>query len=109
MLDPELPFVRGPLSPTLSRRTLTIEPGMALAHLERDWTGALLVVRDGELALEDLDRRLWRFPRGSVLCLSGLPLRRLINPGATPTVLVAVAPARLTPRSWHAIQQARDA
>lgn len=97
MLDPELPFVRGPLSPTLSRRTLTIEPGMALAHLERDWTGALLVVRDGELALEDLDRRLWRFPRGSVLYLAGLALVVVVGFVAHGAAdLVHATPAKLS-------------
>jgi hypothetical protein len=55
------------------------------------WRGALVVVERGELELECLDGRRERFGRGDVLCLTGVRLRALRNPGHRAVLLVAVS------------------
>ncbi|MBA2533395.1 MAG: hypothetical protein H0V21_00120 [Rubrobacter sp.] len=53
--------------------------------------GALVVVERGEIELECERGTRRRFGRGSVLWVSGLPLRALRNSGRGPALLVAVS------------------
>lgn len=85
-----LPFVRGPVPASLSRRTVTIEPGERLAYASDAWRDALVVVDKGEIDLEDRSGQRWRLEQGAVLWLCRLPLRQLVNPGWCPARLVAV-------------------
>jgi hypothetical protein len=79
---------------------VTVPPGGRRAHDDAEWRGALVVITQGEIELEMTDDTSCRLARGAVLWLTGLSLRALRNPGATPAVLVGVArrPAQ-APRS----------
>lgn len=87
---PELPFAHGPLPPALRRRRVTIAAGQTLNYDPQQWTGALVVLDEGDIVLEDRRGRDWPLGCGAVLWLAGLPLRRLRNAGAARAVLVAV-------------------
>ena len=86
-----LPFLDGDLAPPFRRRTLTIEPGCRRTYAAAEWRDTLVVVRSGEVELETCDGQRWRFRCGAVLCLAGMSLRALWNPGAVDTLLVAVS------------------
>jgi hypothetical protein len=72
-------------------RAVTVEAGIERIYNEAEWRGALVLVARGELELQSSDGDLYRFARGCVLCLDGLPLRALRSRGPAPTVLVAVS------------------
>jgi 3-oxoacyl-[acyl-carrier protein] reductase len=92
MAHRDLPFVRGSLPRSLTRRVVTIGPGRSLPYDSDVWRDALIVVERGAIELQDTRGRSWRFGDGSLLSLGDLPLRRLGNPGPTRAVLVAIAP-----------------
>jgi hypothetical protein len=79
------------------RRTVTVEPGSERAYDPAEWWDAIVVVRDGEIALECRAGHVARFKRGDILWLTGLPLRALRNDGAERAVLVAVSRHKLAP------------
>jgi hypothetical protein len=79
-------------------RTVVLAPRRRLAYDQADWRDAVVVVEGGELEVEWLGGSRQRFLRGDVLCLSGLPLWALHNPGCEPIVL-AVVSRRKTPMS----------
>jgi hypothetical protein len=79
------------LSPPFRLRTVAVGPRRALAFDEAEWRDSLVVVERGEIELECLDGSRERFGRGDVLCLVGLPLGALVNPGREPVVLLAVS------------------
>jgi quercetin dioxygenase-like cupin family protein len=68
-----------------------VAPGCERAYRAADWRDAIVVVERGEIVLEGLSGGRWRFRRGDVLWLCGLPLRALCNPGREPALLVAVS------------------
>lgn len=72
-------------------RVVTVEPGVDRIYTGAEWRDALVVVARGELELQSSDGDSYRFGRGCVLCLDGLPLRALRSRGPAPTVLVAVS------------------
>jgi hypothetical protein len=76
------------------RAELALEPGGTRPYREPEWRDALVVVEEGEIELECLGGSRTRFCRGDVLCLEGLPLRALHNPGAAPALVVSVSRAR---------------
>jgi hypothetical protein len=78
-------FLGRDLAPSFALRVLVLDPGCFEACHPADWQDTLVVVEQGQLALSDCV-----FRRGAVLTLSGLDLRRLHNPGLTPTILTAV-------------------
>jgi glyoxylate utilization-related uncharacterized protein len=80
-----------PLPPLFELRVITLAPGGARPYTPAEWRDALVVVVRGEIELETLGRARWRFERGDVLWLSGLPLRALHNGGREPARLVAVS------------------
>lgn len=72
-------------------RTLALQPGDAMDYLASDWTDSIVVVERGELRIECHSGACASFAEGAVLVLSGLALRRLVNPGVTTVVLTAVS------------------
>jgi hypothetical protein len=73
-----LSFLGKPLPGSFEIRVVVVAPGR-----ER-----------GEIELECLGGTGWRFGRGDVLWLIGLPVRTLHNPGREPAVLAAVSRRR---------------
>lgn len=59
-------------------------------HDAAAWHDAIVWVRGGEVELETIDGTRQRFGVGATLCLDGLPLRVLRNPGPGPVTLVAI-------------------
>jgi hypothetical protein len=76
--------------PTFETAAVPVAPGSERVYDEADWRDALVVVEHGEIDLEGLSGTSWRFARGDMLWLSGLPLRALCNRGREPALLVAV-------------------
>jgi hypothetical protein len=72
-------------------RRVVVSPGVERLFVESEWRDAIVVVESGGLELESSTGIRWRFGRGDVLWLIGLPLRALHAYGRTPTVLVAVS------------------
>lgn len=72
-------------------RTILITPGGERSYVAEEWTDALVLIQDGHLELLCRRGSRRRFAPGSVLWLTGLPLRSLLNPGKVTTRLVAVA------------------
>ncbi len=62
-----------------------------MAYEEDDWRDALITVESGELELVMTCGRSCFFQQGDLLWFQGLPLARLHNRGAEPTVLVAAS------------------
>jgi quercetin dioxygenase-like cupin family protein len=79
------------LPPPFRLRTVALAPGRELAFDEAEWRDALVVVERGEIELECPDGSRERFGRGDVLCLVGVALRALRNPGGEAVLLVAVS------------------
>ena len=79
------------LPPPFRLWTVAVPPGRRLPFDEAEWRDSLVVVEHGEIELECLDGSRERFGRGDVLCLVGVPLRALRNPGRDAVLLVAVS------------------
>jgi quercetin dioxygenase-like cupin family protein len=86
-----LPFLGIRLARRFEIRIVTVAPGHERAFDDDDWRDALVSVERGQIELESSSGASWRFARGDLLWLSGLPLRALHNPGREPAVLVAVS------------------
>ena len=86
-----LSFLGRRLPAWAERRIVVVAPGHRLAYDQADWRDAVVVVEGGELEVEWLGGSCQRFVRGDLLCLGGLPLRALHNPGCEPTVLTVVS------------------
>ena len=69
---------------------LVISPADGLDYDERQWVGAVVVVEHGHLQLECRSGEQACFGEGAILWLTGLNLRRIINPGLTPLVLRSI-------------------
>lgn len=79
------------LPPGFDMAVVIVDPGDSRAYRETDWRDALVVVERGKIQLEASGGGRRDFATGDVLCLVGLSLRALHNPGPEPTVLVAVS------------------
>jgi quercetin dioxygenase-like cupin family protein len=77
-------------------REVVIAAGDELPYDRADWDDALVVVDAGEIELECVLGGRARFQLGDILCLAGLSLRTLRNPGDEPALLVAVTRRRRT-------------
>src|SRR6266545_2856987 len=82
-------FLGAPLPPGFASRIVTLPPGEAFAYRAADWRDALVIVEHGMIDLESAGGR-HRFPTGAMLCLSGLRLRAVRNPGPDAAVLLAI-------------------
>jgi quercetin dioxygenase-like cupin family protein len=78
-------------APAFVVRAVAVASGSERAYDEHEWHDALVAVARGEIELEWLSGTSHRFRRGDLLCLSGLTLRALHNPGREPALLVAVS------------------
>lgn len=81
------------LRPDLRRfatRTVRLAPGETLPFQPACWHDALVVVERGDLELICRDGDRHRFRHGAVLCLDGLPVTLLQNPGPVGAVVIAV-------------------
>jgi hypothetical protein len=86
------PVFLGPTIPDeFDIRRVVVTPGAERLFVESEWRDAIVVVESGGLELESSTGIRWRFGRGDVLWLIGLPLRALHASGRTPTVLMAVS------------------
>ena len=88
-------FLGRPLSPAfvlggrvvrVAHRVVTVAAGDK-AYREEEWRDALVVVETGRIELETQSGGRRGFRTGDVLCLVGLALRALHNPGPGPAVL----------------------
>jgi hypothetical protein len=77
--------------PRFARRSVEIGPGAELPFCADDWRDAIVVVQGGALELGCTAGGWRRFERDAVLCLAGLELRVLRNPGPDPIRVVAVS------------------
>jgi hypothetical protein len=100
-----LSFLGRPLPPAFELLVITLAPGAERPFEGAEWRGAIVVVERGQVELEGRRGARARFERGAVLCLTGLPLRRLENHGPELAVLsvvrlrTAVRPAGRRPGS----------
>lgn len=86
-----LGLLAGQLPESFDARVVAVGPGRACLYDATEWNDAVVVVARGTIELELLDGGRCRFVCGSVLSLSGLPVRALRNRGRSPAVLVAVS------------------
>ena len=84
-------FLGRPLSPPFVLRVVTVASGEAKVYDEEEWRDALVVVETGHIEVETLTGSRRGFRTGDMLCLVGLKLRALHNPGPEPAVLLAVS------------------
>ena len=84
-------FLGRPLSPAFVLRVVTVAAGEVKTYIEEEWRDALVVVETGRIELETQSGTRRGFRTGDVLCLVGLALRALHNPGPGPAVLTAVS------------------
>jgi hypothetical protein len=89
-----LSFLDRRLGPAFELQEVEVPPGGDRAYEEAEWRDALVVVERGAVELECQNGASRTFVRGDVLCLSGLPLRALRNPGDIPALLAAVSRRR---------------
>jgi hypothetical protein len=76
---------------------VVVAPGRERAFDDAEWRDALVVVERGEIELECLGGTCWRFGRGDVLWLIGLPVRTLHPPSASfGDALIASASAQVS-------------
>jgi quercetin dioxygenase-like cupin family protein len=72
-------------------RTVVLAPGSTRTYREAEWRDALVAVTRGGVELECLSGTSYRFKRGDLVWLTGLPLRALHNRGHEPALLLAVS------------------
>ena len=84
-------FLGRPLSPAFVLREVTVAAGEMKIYEEEEWRDALVVVETGRIELETKGGGRCGFRTGDMLCLVGLALRALHNPGPEPAVLMAVS------------------
>jgi hypothetical protein len=75
-------------------RVVTIARRSERPYDESEWSGAFVVVEEGELELECLGGTRSCFASGSVLCFQRLGLRTLRNLGDEPVLLTAISRAQ---------------
>jgi hypothetical protein len=85
-----LSFLGRAPGPRFARKVVELAPGSSRPYDAAEWRAALVVVERGEVELQGVTGAGLRLCRGAVLCLAGLTLRALHNPGAEPAVLVAM-------------------
>lgn len=86
-----LTFLGVRIPPGFERRVIVVPSGGKRVYDDADWQDAIAVVERGEIELGGWWGTSHRFRSGDVLCLTGLRLRILRNPGSTAAVLVAIS------------------
>lgn len=86
-----LSFLQLPLPRTVDLRLVAIPPGGSKPFMAEEWDDSLVVIEQGSVELECIRGGRRAFVTGSVMFLSGLPLRTIHNPGAKPALLAAVS------------------
>jgi hypothetical protein len=96
--DTDMTDDAGPISLTVGSRPanvrismLRLEPGDAIDYRKVGWTGALVIVEQGELDIECASGVRARFAAGSVLTFDGLRLQRIRNSGDGRLVVRAIS------------------
>jgi hypothetical protein len=98
-------FLGRPVAPGFQVRLIEIAPGAERPYDAYEWGGALVVVERGEIELEGVCGRRWRFTRGAILWLAGLPIRGLHNPASNTAVLAAVSKSDEFPAARRSISE----
>jgi hypothetical protein len=75
-------------------REIALAPGVTRPFRAPEWRNALVMVRAGEIDLEDAAGAVARFGASDVLCLAAAPLRALHNRGPQPALLLAISRRR---------------
>ena len=86
-----LSFLQTPLPRAFDLRLVAIPPGCSEPYDAAVWADALVVVERGAVQLECARGGRRAFAAGSVIFLTGLPLRSIHNPGPEPALLAAVS------------------
>src|SRR3954453_4363545 len=73
------------------RRKVRLGPGCSRPYEHAEWEDALVIVTEGEIELEGLSGRRWRFPRGAILWLTNLPPAAIHNPAGERAELATVS------------------
>jgi hypothetical protein len=84
-------FLGRPLPRGFAMRVVVVAAGARRAYDADEWRDAVVVVEFGEIVLEPVAGRAYRFERGDVLWLDRLALVALHNPADEPAVLAAVS------------------
>ena len=90
-MDQALHFLDTPLPGGFQRRSITLPEGQELPYVAEEWTGALVVLKAGEIEVECKRGTRMRFLEGDVLWMAGMPLRSFRSVGPGPALVVAVA------------------
>lgn len=80
-----------------SRRVVTIAPGDRRPYVDEDWRDALVMIAHGAVDLECTRGGRRRFEQGAMMCLEGLGLVALFNPGPDDLVIVTITRAGTPP------------
>jgi glyoxylate utilization-related uncharacterized protein len=84
-------FLGRRVPPCFVMRVVTVPVGSAVAYVEEEWRGAIVVVERGEVELEAVDGERHRFGPGDLIWLEGVRLRVLRNAGEQPLRLKAIS------------------
>ncbi|MGZ5352440.1 MAG: hypothetical protein ACXWX6_04950, partial [Actinomycetota bacterium] len=79
------------LPPAFELRVVAVGAGRERAFRAAEWRDAIVVVERGEIDVECPGGVRLRFRRGDILCLTGVRLLALRNPGGIPALLAAVS------------------
>jgi hypothetical protein len=83
-------MLQGPLPPGFEREVVVIRPGCRRTYRASDWRDAIVLVDQGQVLVEREGRAGFRFGPGHLLCLGGLGVQAIYNPGPEPAVLISV-------------------
>ena len=92
--ESDLSFLQLPLPRTVDLRLVSIPAGAAKPFVADEWDDSLVVVEQGSVELECVRGGRRTFTTGAVIFLTGLPLRRIHNPGPETALLAAVSRIR---------------
>src|SRR5262249_24303704 len=90
LMEPDRVFGGAGDPPGCSSMTTIVDPADCIEFRESDWAAAMVVVVSGRLHLECRSGERASFDAGAVLFLTGLDLRRIVNPGLVPLVLKSI-------------------
>jgi hypothetical protein len=80
----------GRLPPGFERKTVVMRPGDRRTYRPPEWQDAIVTIVSGEILLERAGQAPGRFGPGDLVCLAGLGLTAISNPGPARAVLIAV-------------------